>query len=366
MQKQSKDLLYYFPRSLGLAKVKRIGNGQFRLSLGYSDRLRTDLEVDAQGLDLIRTCFIPRTSQELAKKFNLEERNILDYCTSLVEAGVLRKIQCETPTRFKRYDRHLLFYSDAGVDPATTQEKIAKSRVALIGMGGIGNWVSLSLIGAGLGELRLIDFDVIEESNLTRQVLFDESDIGQSKTSVARAKLAAKNSQTMVTEYHCQVTNADTLEELLRGVDFVVLSADRPEKIHDWVDEVCIKHTIPYLNIGYQDGVGVIGPMTIKGETSCYQCFKPNPNQSLPIRNEEEELVYKEFDNRYQAPSFGPLNALVATMGSLEILKYLGKFGSLDSFGTELHIDPLHFGIHRTQYKRDPNCWNCSSPRDHR
>jgi molybdopterin/thiamine biosynthesis adenylyltransferase len=288
MQKQSKDTFYYFPRSLGLAKVKNIGKGQFRLSFGYSERLRTELEADIQGLDLIRNCFVPRTIQELAIALNISAVEIQEFCTKLVDAGVLRKVHGETPTKFKRYDRHLLFFSEAGVDPAITQEKIAKSRVALIGMGGIGNWVSLNLIGAGLGDLRLIDFDVIEESNLTRQVLFDEKDIGQPKTSVARSKLAEKNTQTMVTEYHCQITGADTLEKLVRGVDFVALSANRPEKIHDWVDEVCIKHAIPYLNIGYQDGVGVIGPMTLKGETSCYQCFEPHPRQAEPIRTEEK------------------------------------------------------------------------------
>jgi bacteriocin biosynthesis cyclodehydratase domain-containing protein len=248
-----------------------------------------------------------------------------------------------------------------GAVPEVVQERLSQARVALIGMGGIGNWVALNLIGSGLKELRLVDFDTIEETNLTRQILFSEKDIGKHKVVVAKNALSGKNKNTEITVHLSQIDGETALEEILKDIDFVVLSADRPARIHDWLDSVCIHKRIPYLNIGYRDGVGIVGPMTIPGETSCYQCFKHEPDNNSTIHKEDSEIaLMEEFEARYQAPSFGPLNALVSAIGATEILKYLGQFGSIESHATEINIDPITFETERRHYEKDTVCKQCA------
>src|SRR6185312_8378196 len=87
--------------------------------------------------------------------------------------------------------------------------------------------------------------------------------------------LRARNSATKITPVELNVNGAKSLRKHLKGMDFVIVSADRPARIHDWVDEICIDYGTPYLNLGYRDGMGVVGQLTVKGKSSCYQCFKP-------------------------------------------------------------------------------------------
>ena len=357
----SKSAAMRIPRYLGLSKISRSG-GLIDLDFGYSGRLTKSVQVDDVGLDGLMQFLQPATPNKAAKSLKKPKNDMKKATSSLEKAGLLMRHETP-PARFKRYDRHLLFYHLAGAVPMTVQKSISQSTVALIGMGGIGNWVSLGLIGAGLKRLKLIDFDRIELSNLTRQVLFNESDVGKHKVEVAAERLAPKNRQTKIETILESVNDSKSLLRHLQGVDFVVLSADRPAEIHDWVDEVCVREKIPYINIGYRDGEGVVGPLTVPGVTSCYQCFKPAPSQLKSNDRAErqwERSVMEAFEERYQAPSFGPLNGLVSSIGVVEVLKYLGGFGVRDSLDTELRIDPLNLSIGKTKYKRDRKCWHCS------
>lgn len=349
---------FQVPRYLGLKSVKEKG-GRFQLQLGYTSRLSRTLTVDGLGLDLIKACLKPQKAKPLARKLRRPVREVASAMSQLEKAGILKKITKKAPERLKRYDRHLLFYSLAGKDALECQRALSKARVALIGMGGIGNWTALNLIGSGFKELRLIDFDTIEMTNLTRQVLFTEADLGKPKTAVAGAVLQPKNSQTLVNAVTAKVNGAAEVLAMLKGVDFVILSADRPAQVHDWVDEACAELSIPYLNIGYKDGIGVVGPMTVHGETNCYQCFKQKPGKST----KPEQPLIAEFEARYQAPSFGPLNAMVSTIGALEIVKYFTGVGQLRSFSVELNVDPLTLAISETHYPKDAKCWQCSKRR---
>ncbi len=354
-QKENLDH-YQFPRYLGLNSSK-ISSDLIELELGYSRRLKKNIKIDSEVLSLIKYCFKPKTKSEIINKFKISEVSLNKLLKNLTKEGLLtNQVEKNTPTNFQRYDRHLLYYQTLGFKSVEVQERLSKSKVALIGMGGIGNWVALNLIGAGLKEIKLIDYDKIELSNLTRQVLFDEKSIGKSKAKEAQKILSIKNSLTRISVVDLKVDGVDALKKALKGFDMVVLSADKPQYIHDWVDEVCYELNIAYINLGYRDGEGVIGPMTIPDKTSCYQCFKPKVKTTQLT---EEQKLYLNFDDRYQAPSYGPINSMVSSIGSMEVLNYLGRTIKPHSQGVELSIDPVNLKIHKTKYKRDEECWHC-------
>jgi bacteriocin biosynthesis cyclodehydratase domain-containing protein len=347
------------PRYLGLSRVTRAKSGRVSLEFGYSGRLARSVEVDQQGLAAVRAFLKPRSPGSVASELGIPGKKMRQFCAALESQGILQADK-PAPEEFERYDRHLLFYGLAGAEALRVQKRLSGSTIALIGMGGIGNWVSLGLIGAGLKSLKLIDFDQIELSNLTRQILFSEDDVGKHKVTVAAERLKIKNRSTRIQPVLDKIEGAKSLEKHLKGVDFVILSADRPAAIHDWVDEVCQKRGIPYINLGYCDGEGVIGPLTVPGKTSCYQCFKPKAQ--VHPREEWKGELHRAFESRYQAPSFGPLNGLVSSLGVVEVLKHLGGFGQSDSLDTELRVDPLALDIRRIAYKRDKKCWHCGNP----
>ncbi|WP_437716182.1 TOMM precursor leader peptide-binding protein [Sorangium sp. So ce448] len=347
------------PRYLGLERAEATRDGAVQLTLGHTDRLRKELTLDSEGLDFLLGFLKPTTLSSAARRVRERPAKAQRLGRDLKSAGILRPAR-SVPERFRRYDRHLLFYDLAGADPIAVQASLARRRVALVGMGGIGNWVSMALIGAGFGELRLIDFDDIELSNLTRQVLFTEKDVGRPKIDVAAERLAERNQGTLVRPVPLKVSSARELSAALKGVHFVVLSADQPATIHEWVDLACVKRRIPYVNLGYRDATGVIGPMTVAGRTSCYHCFKPRSEKRRAKGGARDMAeLHEALNRRYQAPSFGPVNALVSSIGALEIIKYLGGFAECASMGTELTVDPFTLEIDRRAYRRDRSCWNC-------
>lgn len=360
---------FQIPRYLGLLSVREEKRSKFRLQFGFSNRQRRELVVDREGLNMLAALTTASTASELSKSLRAPPAVVRSSLKALADGGFVTEKR-EVPRRLRRYDRHLLFYGLQGADALRAQTEISRSRIALIGMGGIGSWVSMNLIGAGFKELRLIDFDTIELSNLTRQILYTEKDLGRHKADVASERLKERNSQTEISTVHLQLSGTKQLKRALKGFDFVVLSADRPAKIHDWVDEVCVELQIPYLNVGYRDGVGVVGPMTDPGRTSCYQCHKPrvakSDARSATLGEAQAGTVecgelISHFDSRYQAPSFGPLNAMVSSLAAVELIKLIAKIGEVRSYGVELEVDPMTFEIVETPYPRDETCWHCGN-----
>lgn len=104
-----------------------------------------------------------------------------------------------------RYSRNHLHYQSYGMNPETVQYTLSQKMVVILGCGGIGSHVSVILASSGVGKLILVDNDVIEISNLTRQILFTEQDVGLPKTTVLRRELLQRNSESEVTELQMSI-----------------------------------------------------------------------------------------------------------------------------------------------------------------
>ncbi|WP_299999664.1 ThiF family adenylyltransferase [Anabaena sp. AL09] len=347
-----------FPRYLYLKSIERtISNNQFQIIIWKSDNWQKNLTLDKEALDLLMSFFQPKSIAEVVASLQLPKDEVLAICHELIDAQILQVVE-EVNQEFLRYDRHFLFYDLIRAKALEVQKRISQSRVALLGVGGIGNWVASGLIGAGFKELRLLDFDTIELSNLTRQILFTEPDIGHLKVEVAAQRLRQMNSQTKVSYNSFQADGFSGIEKNLEGIDFLILSADSPKEIHNWTDTACLKLQIPYISAGYRNDTGVVGPLTVHGVTACYECFQSQQHK----REEDNELamIKAKFTQHQQAPSFGPLNAMVSSITVLEVIKYLGQFGECPSLGYEININLITLEQSLIGYRKDLNCWHCS------
>ncbi len=126
-----------------------------------------------------------------------------------------------TPDQFERYRRHLSL-PELGVDG---QRALLSARVLLIGAGGLGCPLAQYLAAAGLGTLGLVDFDVVDASNLQRQVLYGSADVGRLKVEVARERIQAMNPDVAVETYPTQLSSANAME-MLGGYDVIVDGTD--------------------------------------------------------------------------------------------------------------------------------------------
>jgi sulfur carrier protein ThiS adenylyltransferase len=153
------------------------------------------------------------------------------------------------------------------------QQKLAKSRVAVVGMGGLGTVSSLYLALAGVGYIRVIDHDIVELHNLHRQILYAPKDLHCSKVEVAAKRLGQVNPLVMVESFSEKVQSSN-IERLLAGVDCVVDGLDNMPARYI-VNRACAKNSIPYI---FGAAADMEGNLTVFSppQTGCLECLMPN------------------------------------------------------------------------------------------
>jgi len=169
-----------------------------------------------------------------------------------------------------RYSRHLIM-PEVGMDG---QLKLKNARVLLIGTGGLGAPLGLYLAAAGVGKLGLVDFDVVDFTNLQRQVTFGTTDVGKHKSEAARARLSNLNPDIEIQSFETQLTSANALE-LFKDFDIIVDGTDNfPTRY--LVNDACILLGKPnvYGSIFRFEGQATVFGMP---DGPCYRCLYPEP-----------------------------------------------------------------------------------------
>jgi adenylyltransferase/sulfurtransferase len=175
-----------------------------------------------------------------------------------------------------RYDRQLRIpdFGERG------QERLKSSHVVIAGVGGLGCASATYLTAAGVGHITIVDFDVVELSNLNRQVLYWEEDIGVKKVEVARKKLSRLNPGTEITPISAEITE-ENIDSIIEKAHVVVDGLDRLN-VRLVVNRACVKHRIPYIYGGVSRLRGMVTTI-IPGETPCLACFNPEGPQGLGV-----------------------------------------------------------------------------------
>lgn len=259
----------------------------------------------------------------------------------------------------ERYSRNALYYNLSGGDPEAVQTNLENKHVAIVGCGGIGNLVSVGLAGFGIGKMSLIDPDHIEESNLTRQILFSEADVNQLKVEVLQRELLKRNSQLKIDIYP-QIVDEELLTSI-QDIDFIVLSADSYGCVQ-LVNKISNKLNIAYINVGYVQDIAVWGPLVIPGETGCFVCQDIVVDQSQ--QTDIVKQMVKTINAGHQAPSNCATNMLASSCALLEIVKYLGEFANVFTLNTRMGFWTHNLLFENQACDRNPNCRVCGHNRD--
>ena len=241
----------------------------------------------------------------------------------------------------ERYSRHLLL-PEVGVEG---QRRLLDSRVVLVGAGGLGAPVALYLVAAGVGHVTLVDDDVVERSNLQRQVIHRESTIGSNKVESAKAMLLALNPRVQVQAHATRVV-ASNVETLLRGHDLVVDGADNfPTRY--LLDAACRRLRIPMIYGAVHRFAGQVSVFDPRRDDSpCYRCLFPQPPASA------------EAPNCSEAGVLGVLPGTIGLLQATEALKLLLGRGQ-PLVGRLLCYDALAASFRELALSRDPDCPGC-------
>lgn len=240
-----------------------------------------------------------------------------------------------------RYRRHLIL---PGVG-TEGQQRLKAARVLVVGAGGLGSPVALYLAAAGVGTLGLIDNDVVDVTNLQRQLLHGTSDIGRSKLDSARDRLADVNPHVTVETHANWLTSANALD-IMRQYDVVVDGTDNFATRY-LVNDACVLLNIPNVHgsVFRFDGQASVFATP---DGPCYRCLYPEPPPPEMVPNCAEGGV------------FGVLPGLVGTIQATETLKLLLGLGDTLA-GKLLMIDAYSMEFRTLRITRDPSCPACGT-----
>ncbi len=242
-----------------------------------------------------------------------------------------------------RYSRHLIM-PEVGMEG---QLKLKAARVLLIGAGGLGAPLGLYLTAAGVGHIGLVDFDVVDFTNLQRQVAFGTSDVGKPKTEAASARLSNLNPDVKIATYETKLTSENALE-LLKDYDLVVDGTDNfPTRY--LVNDACILLGKPNV---YGSIFRFEGQVTVFGmpDGPCYRCLYPEPPPPGLVPSCAEGGV------------LGVLPGIVGSLQALETIKLiLGRGESLA--GRLILFDALALKFRELKLKKNSHCPMCGTHR---
>jgi adenylyltransferase/sulfurtransferase len=243
----------------------------------------------------------------------------------------------------QRYSRHLIM-PEVGMEG---QLKLKRARVLTIGTGGLGAPLGLYLAAAGVGHLGLVDFDVVDSSNLQRQVTFTTADVGKPKSEAAKARLSALNPAIEIVSYETRLTSDNALE-LFRDYDIIVDGTDNfPTRF--LVNDACVLLGKPNV---YGSIFRFEGQATVFGYPGgpCYRCLYPEPPPPGLVPSCAEGGV------------LGVLPGIVGSIQAMETIKLILGAGE-PLVGRLLLFDALAMRFRELKLKRNPDCPMCG---DHR
>lgn len=244
-----------------------------------------------------------------------------------------------SPEERHRYARHLDLPGFGG----HAQEKLRAGRVLVVGCGGLGSPALYYLAAAGVGLLGLMDSDVVELSNLQRQILHATPDIGRKKIDSAVGRLRALNPHVRLSPHSGRLT-AENARDLFAPYDIILDATDNFTSKY-LISDTCVALKKPFVHGGISGFCGQLFTV-LPGKSACLRCLFPAPP---PLSGPES------------APTAGPLGAIPGVIGSLqavEVIKFLTGLGALLT-DTLLTYDGLEAEFRPIHAKRNPACPAC-------
>ena len=238
-----------------------------------------------------------------------------------------------TRDELERYDRQIMI---RGIGEEG-QEKLKQAKVVIAGGGGLGSPVSIYLAVAGVGTIRIVDRDKVELSNLNRQILHWDRDVGRNKVDSAVEKLAQLNPHVRI-EPVAETINQDNIAALVAGFDVIVDAMDNLPTRY-LLNKAAIDNNIPFVH-GAVHGLEGRAMTVIPGQTACLRC------------------VYRGLPPEEKFPVIGVTPAVIGCIQATEVIKYIVGIGKLLA-NRLLVYDGLNMTFTELTVRRNPNCEHC-------
>jgi len=310
-------------------------------------------------------------SAELRSRFEtLTDTEVREAIDDLDQLGFLQDAADEgldfDESSRTRWTQNLGFfesYATLATSKYEFQRRIRNAKIAVLGVGGVGSHALLDLVAIGFEDIRIVDFDRIELSNLNRQITYGEPFLGQPKVEVAAERARSLNSGVRIEPVRLRLGSADDVYHLVQDREIVLAAADQPRmQVGQWLNEGCVRAGAAMISGGV-DVQRAFHYTVVPGISGCLQCW-----QNAVANDPATRMIVKEFQaTEQEGRSFGEstaaFNGLVLFEASYmvaEMVRLASKVCPPLSIGRELQMtfhDPRL--LEGESWKRDPDCAVC-------
>jgi molybdopterin/thiamine biosynthesis adenylyltransferase len=249
----------------------------------------------------------------------------------LDENGLLEDAAAPTTMdsyELERWKRNLGFfetYATMSTNKYAMQEQLKNAKVALLGCGGVGSHVAFDVLGLGVAAQMVVDFDKVELSNLNRQILYTEGDVGQRKLEIAVRRLRDYNPNANINGIERKLTSVEDVEQVVAGRDFVFCAVDRPKmQVVQWVNEACVRQGVPFVGGGVETQRSVLYLIN-PGVTGCMECWRranADTEHDHALRDRMAEL-HTDGGVGPDLAAFGPMVTILTMLMVTEFVRFI-------------------------------------------
>jgi len=360
---------YSIPRLKSLVEFCSIDN-----KIYFFNRPGIAIEMDDSSKFIAGVCKamdgeknLQQLKQSLALLFPKEISYLEALLTVLDNEYLLEDVSHNNPNKLNDYDvtrwsRNVEFfgtYCKATDNKYSFQEKLKSTSVVIFGLGGVGSNVLYNLAAMGVCNIKAVDYDEVELSNLNRQIIYNESDIGQLKTRAAKNRISQFLPHANIEFVNKKISCSSDIEEIISGQDIVISAIDQPrEKVMDWFNVACVKYNVPFL-CGAIDSRVAICYAIIPGKTGCIECWKNSASKSTFTF---QKLIQQEGFVSSASPNVAimPFMSIVSGLIANEFLKIVTGIAEPQSLGRLCTFDFLSSQITTSEsWEKNPECSIC-------
>jgi molybdopterin/thiamine biosynthesis adenylyltransferase len=328
-------------------------------------------------LDGTRTC--QEVHLELSASFpDVSARDVEAAIGDLDAAGFLEDVAASVSLdnySLERWSRNIGFfeiYSDLATSKYELQQRLQACRVALLGVGGVGSHILYDLAAMGIENVRIVDFDYVQLSNLNRQILYSETDIGRPKVEAAVRRIRSYNSRMRLDVQATRLGSAEDVFSVVRGHDVVIAALDSPKmQIANWVNEGCVAAGVPLITGGV-DAQRSLYYTVIPGRSGCVECWRTQAVESDPVASamttemQEMEARRKSGERVGQdLAAFCPLVTMQTACLVAELVRIVTGIAPPVALGRLMEVRFDDFVAREAErWERMPECRVCGSRKE--
>lgn len=329
--------VYLFHESAGVA------------SFDCNDLIWKVVDRVARGRATVHDAVELLQARSLGVLLDLWQRRILRVDDGVNEVATDRSTK---PSRYVWFSEYLRTYAGPSNTVQQMLHALATAKVCVIGLGGLGATVALSLAASGVGRLRLIDGDIVEESNLPRQILYTEASIGRKKAYTLRDVILANNAAVRIEAIDGCIGTQEDADAAVDGCDLVVLCADQPRfDLRNWVGKASLGQGVPSIAMAGQ----WVGPLSVPGQSPCHVCVGRFHGSRIA---DPAGFVASLQGATPERESFGPRPLILAGFMASTVLRYLTRIDTETPLHRRFRVDVMG-RVEEEQIVRYRNCFLC-------